>query len=831
LLRAQIQVESGGNPNAVSNQNAQGISQIIPATAQSLKVDPFDPTQAIDGQARLMAENLQRYGTAEKAVLAYHGGTDQANWGPKTQAYLQKVTAAYGGQSMPKQQSGDPFLDMADAVAGPKDQKTAPQGSGDSFLDMADSVQASPKTPQMTAQQIDAQSTPAPEKSAGDRFMTGVMAAPKGIYQGFRAVTDTGLQGASRAVDALAGTNYAAQADANAAKAKADFEADYGGNNLTGTIARGSKVGGEIAATYPALGAKIAQSSGVIANLINGAVQGGAFNALTSSQSDEPLWKQVVEGAAVGAPANALLGFLAKTQVGQDFINAIGSKANDLRKAITGDKTNPFNLPPVQATGPEMAATRDATAQRVTEEQAAASAAKPKFKMNTDGSMTPIPKTGDTTAVPVFTPPQAASSGTAGAAQRAQNEQIVKDIGLDSARPSAISGDKRAAGVEYQQSKLQTSQGEVLNQQLQKEQAALKGYGQKIISDTGATASTPEQVGQSVKAPLQALSDHYDTQIGQLYSEANARAGGEAIVQPDNFNKLVSTDSMFAGKNENVALRRGIRAYMKEQGIGAEPVTVQQAEGMRQYLNSQWSPQNSGLIGKIKESLDSDVGQAGGADIYKAARALHAERANTLDNPKGIASLLNESGPGGINQAVPDEKVGSKILTMPTAQYQHVVSTLKNLPPELQPQGQQALAEIKGQIAKKIYAAGDSGGTQNGPSNWNAANVTKTMNELRSKMNIFSPEEIAQIQTLHDAGHILQTPSAYPGAAVQTHNLAQKGLLYAASPTGGAFLGGHIAGPSGAMAGAALGASANNLLAKRFEQAMANKLQQSMMLR
>lgn len=104
LLRAVVQVESGGRPNAVSEQNAQGVAQIIPATQKALGVkNPFDPRESIFGAAKLLDENLARYGNANDAILAYHGGTDQRNWGPKTRAYLEKVTSAYQGSgNMPK---------------------------------------------------------------------------------------------------------------------------------------------------------------------------------------------------------------------------------------------------------------------------------------------------------------------------------------------------------------------------------------------------------------------------------------------------------------------------------------------------------------------------------------------------------------------------------------------------------------------------------------------------------------------------------------------------------------------------------------------------------
>lgn len=112
LLKAQMNVESGGNTNAVSSAGAQGPMQIMPATQQALGVtNPNDPTQAIYGAAKLMAENLDRYGNVADAVKAYHGGTDQSAWGPKTRAYAQKVQAQYGAQ--PAQGSAPANQDFA----------------------------------------------------------------------------------------------------------------------------------------------------------------------------------------------------------------------------------------------------------------------------------------------------------------------------------------------------------------------------------------------------------------------------------------------------------------------------------------------------------------------------------------------------------------------------------------------------------------------------------------------------------------------------------------------------------------------------------------------
>lgn len=121
LLQAMMRVESSGNPKAVSPVGAQGLMQIMPATAKSLGVkNAFDPNEAIPAAARLMAENLDRYGNVPDAVMAYHGGTDKRNWGPKTKAYVTKVASAYEGSKTPMASpnlNADPLWQIMNAKA------------------------------------------------------------------------------------------------------------------------------------------------------------------------------------------------------------------------------------------------------------------------------------------------------------------------------------------------------------------------------------------------------------------------------------------------------------------------------------------------------------------------------------------------------------------------------------------------------------------------------------------------------------------------------------------------------------------------------------------
>ncbi len=70
------QQESGFNLNSVSPAGAVGIAQFLPGTAADLGINPWDPTQALRGAARLMANYAHNYGgDYAEALAAYNGGS------------------------------------------------------------------------------------------------------------------------------------------------------------------------------------------------------------------------------------------------------------------------------------------------------------------------------------------------------------------------------------------------------------------------------------------------------------------------------------------------------------------------------------------------------------------------------------------------------------------------------------------------------------------------------------------------------------------------------------------------------------------------------------
>ena len=116
LTKTVFHIESSGNPNTPdSPQGAQGGMQIMPATAASLKINPRDMPQAIDGATRYLAEGLDATGTPQGALAYYHGGPDRSLWGPKTAAYVAKGEGLYPTMAI-KKPAADPDVSAGEEL-------------------------------------------------------------------------------------------------------------------------------------------------------------------------------------------------------------------------------------------------------------------------------------------------------------------------------------------------------------------------------------------------------------------------------------------------------------------------------------------------------------------------------------------------------------------------------------------------------------------------------------------------------------------------------------------------------------------------------------------
>lgn len=104
LLHAVIHVESAYNPKAVSSAGAQGLMQLMPATAARFGVqDPFNPVDNIRGGSQYLRHLLKLFNNNYAlALAAYNSGENTViRYGNKippyreTQNYVRKVLKLY----------------------------------------------------------------------------------------------------------------------------------------------------------------------------------------------------------------------------------------------------------------------------------------------------------------------------------------------------------------------------------------------------------------------------------------------------------------------------------------------------------------------------------------------------------------------------------------------------------------------------------------------------------------------------------------------------------------------------------------------------------------
>lgn len=116
LIHAVITVESAYNPNALSKAGAQGLMQLMPATALRFGVnDPYNPHQNIAGGSEYlkrlltMFENnlplaLAAYNAGENAVKKYNNTIPPYK---ETQNYVKKVLKHYKKYSASYEENGE----------------------------------------------------------------------------------------------------------------------------------------------------------------------------------------------------------------------------------------------------------------------------------------------------------------------------------------------------------------------------------------------------------------------------------------------------------------------------------------------------------------------------------------------------------------------------------------------------------------------------------------------------------------------------------------------------------------------------------------------------
>jgi hypothetical protein len=425
-----------------------------------------------------------------------------------------------------------------------------------------------------------------------------------------------------------------------------------------------------------------------------------------------------------------------------------------------------------------------------------------------------------------------------GYSPEAQKERaaILQRVGLTQARGSAIEGNAKDAASDALMTKYDQPAGRAAAAQFEAERSALTTHAENIIGETGGTVGMDEdalaQRGQTIARPFDQLREYFDANTRRLYGQADQRAAGTPLTNLDSVDTLLQNPSfrntLLARDQGNLlnAVSNQLERFREGNPNG---FTAAGAEQVRQWLNQVWTPDNKWAIGKLKDSIDDDVLKTAGEDVYQAARAQRQLKAQTLENPKGIATLFDTDPNTPINRTTPFERVPDKLAQLPLDQFTNVLQTLKEMPDELQPDAQAALGEIRGHLVNKLLQAGTqtAGGSARGL--WAADRVANVLRTNAAKFRTTfqdDPQGQAGIKDLNSAGQILKVDASYPGADAQAANAMKRGLISRTLKHVGGAVGagtGGLVGPVGAAAGGVLGEMGGEALGASRAEAVALK--------
>jgi len=394
-----------------------------------------------------------------------------------------------------------------------------------------------------------------------------------------------------------------------------------------------------------------------------------------------------------------------------------------------------------------------------------------------------------------------------------------------------------------------TPEGEVLKEQIAKEQNSLSDYAKKRIENTGADQLLQDDYerGERINnafAGEEGATGFLKKAKNALYEDARASVGNNPIAT-SHVNSLFENPQFQAGAglrgNEGVLKSaQSLIKLAKETGFEDEfgnkfaPNSVGAWDAVRKSLNAEWTPANATMIRKINQAIDKDIASAGGADLLKKADALH-QAEKELFGSKGIKKLFGEVDSNGVQTATAFDQIPKRLNSMPFDEWRNIWDAADKfsretievkgqqlkIPPELREAAQAAKNEMAGAIAREVYQAGAAK-----VGVWNQNSVNNVLNARARKIKYaFTPEEQKAFHTLNYGGHIMPGVHSYEGAGLQGERV---GLISSRLPAVAEATGAFIGGAPGAFVGRKAGEFGQKLTTKSAAEKRARNLEKSM---
>lgn len=654
LLSSIVTKGERSNADQVSEVGAKTPFQITPSTRKAAidkyGIDPYlSPENAADVAGMLLKDSLDRNkGDVASAVAEYHGGTDRANWGPKTRAYVARVMV--NQRQQPVQQTGSTFQ-----------RAMASQQSIQQHPNAISNVYQAYKYGRMSQEEA---------KQFEDDVNSGLVMLPRGaVLSGQKSQAPLS---APEPVMLPQGVTDAYVGNRMAPEERAQLEEDIRNGVVKLPPTKGSQIPTEEPgwtqpteqpiiqqAKEPTLGEKLAGAGEAALTTVTGAT-GGTLgmiggtgsqlvqNILNGTFGTQQAADLVDQAAMEGARS---LTYEPRTPVGQQYAGNVGKVMEQLVPigAIGGEMAALGRG--MEAAKPAVSATSRAAVAPVVAGAGRAAEAVKSAAMDTVQAVKNAPsRVAETLGMrePTPTPGTMPSAGSAGTDIATMRREAAAELPVP-ARLTEGQATREHGQVQFEQETAKNPElGAPIRERMADQRRAVNQSFDAWIDETGAQAPDTRAVGISVDKALRDKAVRDKTEIKTAYKEAE-KAGETAqpvTMQPlvDVLNESVSAEStapvLTAARKE--LLRLGGASEDANGVLIANDITLANAEQLRKFVNKTtgYDPTNVKFASDIKTAIDASTEGAGG-ELYAKARSLRAKYANQYENHAVISDLLN----------------------------------------------------------------------------------------------------------------------------------------------------------------------------------------------
>lgn len=707
------------NHGRVSEAGATTPYQFIPSTRKAI-LDKYgidvalSPENASEGAGLLLQESLKRNkGDAAAAVAEYHGGTNRANWGPRTRSYVERVTGAISSPVRDADVEASPI--PAAAAGAPQstfDRVSASMGFGakpgaNAIANVYAAYQAGKMTPQ-EAQDFE------------QDVQAGRVMLPRGAS--LKAPQGGGaMQLPAGVVDAYVNGKMTPQE-------KAELEADVQAGRVALPAGMQQAQGGGIQAAIPgspqmqpqpqpapsladrAIGAGEAALStatgmtGGAVGMAGGLVKGVAQSILNGTFGDAQAADLTEQYMADGANA---LTYQPRTPVGQDYTEAVGQV---MQAALPAMPVAHGMMPP-GAAAPARAAAVDAA-------RAVPGAVADTGRAVAAGARTARDAVVQRLPEAIRPGERAPTAGTFGSAGAAGADMAAQRVATAESLPVPVKLTAGEATREHGQMRFEeetakdATNGAPLRDRKVESNKALADNFEALIDNTGALATSDIETGRAVDGGVRTAAARQKTKYRVLYKQAEAAGELEApvstapLVQYLKDNASLNEGNL-AGGSLGLLQRELVRLGGAEMGpdgaLIPKELPLKTMELLRRQMNNaiDAAPDNatnmrSGV--EVKRLIDEATDGLGG-DLYKQARQARMRYAQLFENNNVTAQLLKLKR-GTADRQVALEDVFRKTILNGSREDLHMLHrTLRAAGGE---EGRQAWKELKAATVRHI---------------------------------------------------------------------------------------------------------------------------------